>query len=158
MRKQSGFTLIEMMAAMTLLALLLSVALPFSALVKQRAQERELRQSLHILRDAIDAYYQASREGKVDKALDRSGYPPDLESLVKGVQNKTDPNGGMLYFLRRLPADPMCENCENRSPADTWDTRSYDSSADSFSSGRDVFDVRSKSQRRGLNGVPYKDW
>jgi len=158
MQKQSGFTLIEMMAAMTLLALLLSVALPFSSLVKQRALERELRQNLHTMRDAIDAYYQASREGKVDKPLDRSGYPPDLEALVKGVQNKTDPNGGMLYFLRRLPADPMCENCENRAAADTWDTRSYDSSADSFSSGRDVFDVRSKSQRRGLNGVPYKDW
>lgn len=158
MRKQSGFTLIEMLAAMTLLALLLSVAVPFSALVKQRAKEGELRHSLQVIRNAIDAYYQASREGKIDTSLDRSGYPPDLESLVKGVQDKTDPNGGKLYFLRRLPADPMCERCEGRAPADTWDTRSYDSSPESFSSGRDVFNVRSKNRREGINGIPYTAW
>lgn len=158
MRKQSGFTLIEMLAAMTLLALLLSVAVPFSALVKQRAKETELRHSLQVIRNAIDAYYQASREGKIEKSVDRSGYPPDLDSLVKGVQNKTDPNGGNIYFLRRLPADPMCEHCEGRAAADTWDTRSYDSSAESFSSGRDVFDVRSKNRREGINGIPYTAW
>ncbi|WMD18297.1 type II secretion system protein [Achromobacter seleniivolatilans] len=158
MRKQSGFTLIEMMAALTLLALLLSVALPFSGLVKRRAQEQELRHSLQLIRHAIDAYYQASIEGRIDKSLDRSGYPPDLDSLVKGAQDKTNPNGGKLYFLRRLPADPMCERCEGRAAADTWDTRSYDSSADSFSSGRDVFDVRSKSLREGINGTRYKEW
>ncbi|MGB3433873.1 type II secretion system protein [Achromobacter sp.] len=158
MCKQSGFTLIEMMAAVALLALLLSVALPISTLIKRRGQESELRHSLQVIRNAIDRYYQASQEGKIDKSLDRSGYPPDLASLVKGVPNKTDPNGGKLYFLRRLPADPMCEHCEGRNPADTWEVRSYDSSAESFASGRDVFDVRSKSHREGINGVPYKEW
>jgi len=158
MYKQSGFTLIEMMAAVALLALLLSVALPISTLVKRRAQEGELRHSLQVIRNAIDLYHQASLEGKIDKSLDRSGYPPDLASLVKGVSDKTDPNGGMLYFLRRLPADPMCENCKGRDPADTWEVRSYDSSAEAFASGRDVFDLRSKSHREGINGVPYKEW
>ena len=63
-----------------------------------------------------------------------------------------------MYFLRRLPADPMCESCEGTDAADTWETRSYDSSAESFSSGRDVFDLRSRSERKGTNGIPYNEW
>ena len=74
------------------------------------------------------------------------------------MTDKTDPNGGKLYFLRRLPADPMCESCEGTDAADTWETRSYDSSAESFSSGRDVFDLRSRSERKGTNGIPYNEW
>ena len=83
MRRQQGFTLIEMLAALTLLALLLSVALPYADLVRRRNQEEDLRHSLRIVRDAIDAYHAASLEGKIDKSLDRSGYPPDLDSLTR---------------------------------------------------------------------------
>ena len=64
------------------------------------------------------------------------------------MTDKTDPNGGKLYFLRRLPADPMCESCEGTDAADTWETRSYDSSAESFSSGRDVFDLRAPQRKK----------
>ena len=156
MRRQQGFTLIEMLAALTAGAVAERGA-AYADLVRRRNQEEDLRHSLRIVRDAIDAYHAASLEGKIDKSLDRSGYPPDLDSLTRGVTDKTDPNGGKLY-LRRLPADPMCESCEGTDAADTWETRSYDSSAESFSSGRDVFDLRSRSERKGTNGIPYNEW
>lgn len=158
MPRQSGFTLIEMLAALTLLALLLGASLPLSELARRRAQEAELRHSLRQIRNAIDAYRQAVADKKIDASLEQSGYPPSLASLVDGVPNKSDPNGGKLYFLRRLPADPMCDACADADPGLSWDTRSYDSSAEAFSSGRDVYDIRSKSLRKGINGIPYQQW
>ena len=77
--------------------------------------------------------------------------------LVDGVDNKHDPNHKKIYFLRRLPADPMCDG-SGKPPEDTWDTRSYASDANSFSAGDDVFDIRSRSKSEGINGVPYDKW
>ncbi|KMN32138.1 MULTISPECIES: type II secretion system protein [Chromobacterium] len=158
MKSQSGFTLIELMAALTLLALLLSASLPLADLARRRAQESELRHSLRQIRDAIDAYRQAVTDKKITVSPEQSGYPPSLASLVEGVVDSSDPNGGKLYFLRRLPADPMCERCEGQNPAESWDTRSYDSSVEAFSAGRDVYDIRSKSGGKGINGIPYQQW
>lgn len=84
-------------------------------------------------------------------------YPPDLRALVDGVTDKKSPNGNKLFFLRKLPMDPMCE-CSDSIAEDTWEIRAYDSTAESFSSGKDVFDVRSKSTDKGMNGVSYQDW
>jgi general secretion pathway protein G len=155
--RQHGFTLIELLVALTLLALLVSVALPLNALVGKRAKESELRRDLMTIRTAIDAYKRSADAGDIAKSVDESGYPPNLHVLVDGVESKRDPNGKKIYFLRRLPADPMFEGTA-KSPEDTWETRSYESSADSFSSGDDVYDIRSSSKTEGINGIPYNQW
>ncbi|MBM2771501.1 type II secretion system protein [Burkholderia anthina] len=155
--RSRGFTLVEVLVALTLLALLASVVLPFTDLVQRRGKEAELRQALITIRTAIDAYKQASDDGRVEKSVDASGYPPDLAALVDGVVDRKNPNGDRIYFLRRLPADPFC-GCPGTSAADTWETRSYTSSSDAFASGKDVFDIRSKSGRKGINGIPYSQW
>ncbi|PRG18080.1 prepilin-type N-terminal cleavage/methylation domain-containing protein [Burkholderia multivorans] len=155
--RSRGFTLVEVLVALTLLALLASVALPFTDLVQRRGKEAELRHALITIRTAIDAYKQASDDGRVEKAVDASGYPPDLNALVDGVVDRKNPNGDKIYFLRRLPADPLCE-CPGEPAADTWETRSYGSSPDAFASGKDVFDIRSRSERKGINGIPYNQW
>jgi len=155
--KQRGFTLVELLVTLTLLGVLVSVAMPFSALVKQRNRESELRHSLLVIRGALDRYKQAADEGHVDKAADASGYPPTLADLVEGVPDKKSLDGRKIYFLRRLPADPMAGSEQGDSES-TWETRSYDSSPDAFSSGKDVFDIRSKSEEVGINGIPYNQW
>jgi general secretion pathway protein G len=156
-RRARGFTLIELLAALTLLALLATVALPLTELVKRRANEAELRRSLIVIRSALDAYKRAADAGHLERSIDESGYPPDLRTLVDGVEDKKSANGARLYFLRRIPPDPLCE-CDGKSPEDMWETRSYDSEPSSFSSGKDVFDVRSRNRKEGLNGVPYDEW
>ncbi|WP_322076159.1 type II secretion system protein [Burkholderia cepacia] len=156
-RRARGFTLIEMMVALTLLALLATVALPLTDLARRRADETELRRALVVIRSALDAYKAAVGEGRIEHSADASGYPPDLRTLVEGVEDKTSPNGARLYFLRKIPADPMCE-CDGKAPDEMWETRSYASDPASFSSGEDVFDIRSTNRKEGINGVPYNQW
>lgn len=156
--RQRGFTLIEVMVALTLLALLASVALPLNELVARRARESELQRDLIALRSAIDSYKRAADAGHIEKSAEQSGYPPNLRVLVDGVEDKSDPNSKKIYFLRRLPADPMCEHCDGKPPEDTWATRSYASSPDSFTSGDDVYDIRSTSKKEGIDGIPYDKW
>ncbi|QSR71963.1 type II secretion system protein [Aeromonas jandaei] len=158
MRLSNGFTLIEMLVTLSLLTILLSITLPVSELIKQREKESELQRRLLLIRTAIDAYHLAVQEGKIDKSASQSSYPPNLQTLVQGVVDKTSPNGNKIYFLRRMPADPMCVKCEERQPEETWDTRSYQSSHEDFHAGEDVYDIRSKSTKIGINGVPYHDW
>ncbi|RXZ43207.1 type II secretion system protein [Crenobacter cavernae] len=157
MRLARGFTLIELMMALTLLALLASAAFPLVELNARRNREAELRSALRQIRTAIDAYKRASDEGRIARSPEASGYPAELALLAKGVTDQTDLKGRKLYFLRRVPADPMCE-CPGTPPEATWQLRSYASPPDSPSAGADVFDVMSRSRRDGLNGVPYKDW
>jgi general secretion pathway protein G len=145
-----GFTLVELLVTVAILGLLASVALPFAEVTVQRAKEQELRRSLREIRDAIDAYKRAGDEGVIDKALNRSGYPATLATLVEGAVDRKDPKGARIYFLRRVPLDPVS--------GEPWGLRSYASPADAPRSGDDVFDVRSMSEQVGLNGVPYREW
>ena len=152
-----GFSLIELMVTLAILALLASVAVPFAQLVQQRQNETELRAALRDIRTALDAYRQAVKEGRVESPADASGYPPDLDALWQGVADKTRPDGRKLYFLRRLPRDPFYPDSAAE-PATTWGLRSYESPPDAPAPGRDVFDVYSLSPATGLNGVPYRAW
>ncbi len=157
-RREQGFSLIELMITMAILALLASVALPFAQLVEQRHKETELREALRQIRTAIDAYKQSVKDGRIEATADGSGYPPDLDALWQGVTDRTSlDTGRKLYFLRRLPRDPFYPEATS-SAAETWGLRSYDSPADAPAEGRDVFDVYSLSTRSGLNGQPYREW
>ncbi len=145
-----GFTLIELLITVAILALLASVALPLAEVTVQRGKEQELRRALREIREGIDAYKRAADDGAIDKPVNKTGYPPSLAALVEGAADKRDPKGARIYFLRRVPADPLTH--------EPWALRSYASPADAPSSGEDVFDVHSKSDQTGLNGVAYKEW
>ena len=145
-----GFTLIELVITVAILGLLASVALPLAEVTVQRGKEQELRRSLRDIREAIDAYKRAADEGAIEKGVGKTGYPPSLATLAEGAVDKRDPRGVRIYFLRRVPADPVS--------GEPWGLRSYASPADAPQSGDDVFDVHSKSADTGLNGLAYKEW
>ena len=153
----NGFTLIELLLTLALLATLSTVAYPLTALMGKRDRELELQRSLREIRRAIDSYKEATDDGRVEKSISDSGYPPTLQALVEGVTDKTDLKGKKLYFLRRIPRDPVCE-CPERAPVQTWQLRSYKSTADNPQEGEDVFDVSSRNTREGLNGTSYNHW
>ena len=145
-----GFTLIELLIVVAIVALLASVAAPLAELGFQRGKERELRAALREMREAIDAYKRAGDEGRIEKKADASGYPASLNELVEGVPDKTSPSKSRIYFLRRVPKDPLTGG--------DWGLRSYASSAADPQAGKDVYDVYSRSDGMGLNKIPYKDW
>jgi len=152
----AGFTLIELLLTLALLATLATVAYPLTALVGKRERELDLQRSLREILRAIDAYKEATDDGRIDKGI-TNGYPPTLQSLVEGVVDRSDPGGRKIFFLRRIPRDPVCE-CPDLSAEATWRLRSYKSSAEDPADGEDVFDIRPSSQREGLNGIPYNQW
>lgn len=156
-RRSSGFSLIELMVTLAILALLASVAVPFAQLVEQRQKETELRNALRQIRGALDSYRQYVKEGRIESPADASGYPPDLDVLWQGVGDKTKPDASRIYILRRLPRDPFFPDSA-ATPASTWGQRSYASPPDAPAQGRDVFDVYSLSPATGLDGVPYREW
>jgi len=155
-RTAAGFTLIELVVAVAIVGVLALMAVPLLEVSAQRQKEAELRVALRQIRGAIDAYRQAVLDKKVEAAADASGYPPDLEALARGVADVTSPDGRKLYFLRRLPKDPFAPEAE--SPAGSWGKRSYASPPDAPQEGEDVFDVFSRSEKTGLNGVLYREW
>jgi general secretion pathway protein G len=148
--KKNGFTLIELLITVAIVALLASVALPLAEVTVQRNKEKDLRQTLREVRTAIDAYKRAADEGAIEKAADATGYPPTLAVLVDGVKDKRKTDGTKIFFLRRIPPDPMS--------GEEWGLRSYASPASEPQPGKDVYDVYSKSPDTGLNGVPYREW
>jgi len=152
-----GFTLIELVITVAIVALLASVALPVSELAVQRTKEQELRRTLRQVREAIDAYKQASDEGRIKKSVGDSGYPKKLEELAEGVEDQKSPKKDKIYFLRRIPRDPFNAD-PTLSAAGTWGKRSYASPPDDPKEGDDVFDVFSIAQGKGINGQPYRDW
>ncbi len=152
-----GFTLIELVITLAIIGLLAAMVAPVMELVVQRAKEQELRLALREMRAAIDAYKQASDEGRIVRIVGEAGYPPSLRVLVEGVPDALSPNKRKIYFLRRIPRDPLALDAA-LAPDQTWGLRSYESEADSPSQGRDVFDVYSLSARQGINGVPYREW
>ncbi len=131
-----------------ILAILASAAVPLAHFRAQRERERELRYDLWQMRDAIDQYKDAADSHAFQTKLDSHGYPPDLDTLVKGV----DAQGKKLKFLRRIPVDPMTGKAE-------WTLRSMQDEPNSDSwGGQNVFDVASKSQGTALDGTKYSDW
>ena len=153
---EGGFTLIEILVTVVIIAILASVAVPLAGLSQQRAKEQELRQALREIRMAIDAYKQAVDQGHIIKSLDQTGYPPKLSVLVEGVADARSPVFNKIYFLRRIPRDPFAESTVAADAS--WGKRSYDSPPDAPREGRDVYDIYSLSDRTGLNGVPYREW
>lgn len=157
-----GFTLIELVVTVAIVAVLASVAMPMLQLSVQRVKESELRTNLHQIREAIDAYKKAVDEGRIKKTIEQSGYPPNLTILVDGVLDEKDPNKHKLKFLRRVPNDPMRTSSQNTNEhGDSehhWGLRSYSSDASNPAEGDDVYDVYSLSQQVGINGVPYSQW
>lgn len=143
-----GFTLIELIVATAILVILTGLALPLARVAIKREKERELRHDLWLLRDAIDRYKDAADRGAFQIKVGSEGYPPDLETLVKGV----DVGGKKVRFLRSIPTDPMTNSTE-------WGLRSMqdDPASDSWG-GQNVFDVFTKAQGTGLDDTPYKDW
>jgi len=149
--RNGGFTFVELMASITIILLLTTIALPLARLQIQRTKEVELRRDLREMRSAIDHYKDFSDRGVIQVKADTFGYPPDLQTLVDGVELKGAAEA-KYKFLRRLPIDPMTESAD-------WGMRSMQDDSDSRSwGGQNVFDVYSKSDNVGLDGTKYSDW
>jgi general secretion pathway protein G len=143
-----GFTLVELIVATAILLILTSLAIPLARVSIKRERERELRRALWDMRDAIDRYKNDADRVAFQIKAGSEGYPPDLETLVKGV----NVGAKKMRYLRKIPVDPMTNSTE-------WGMRSMqdDPDSDSFS-GDDVFDVYTKSLGTALDGTKYKDW
>jgi general secretion pathway protein G len=147
-RGERGLTLVELIVTAAILSILAVVAYPIARFQIQREKERELRRDLWTMRDAIDHYKDAADRGAIQTEVDSFGYPPDLETLVKGVNIQSK----KVKFLRAIPVDPMTGKAE-------WALRSMQDDPDSDSwGGEDVFDVHSKSDGTALDGTKYADW
>ncbi|MBS3818596.1 type II secretion system protein [bacterium] len=155
---RSGFTLIEMLVTLTILAVLASAALPLAKVAVKRQNEIELRRSLRQIRNAIDEYKKLADQKKIEVEEDSYGYPPDLETLVEGVELKgeegkeEEDSTKIVKFLRRIPKDPMTKSYE-------WGLRSYQDDPDSdIWGGENVYDVYTESTGTALDGTKYRNW
>ncbi len=158
--RSKGFTLIELLVTLAILAILASAVIPLGEMALKREKEIELKRDLRLLREAIDAYKKMADEKRFDFDEDTMGYPPDLETLVKGVEVKTQQEEGkgqdestkLIKFLRRIPRDPMTGTYD-------WGLRSYQDKPDSTVWGEEnVYDVYTKSQAKAIDGTKYADW
>lgn len=152
-----GFTLLELLITAGIVATLAAVALPLAEMTVKRNREASLMVALRDIRGAIDAYKQAADEGRIIKTIEETGYPKRLNQLVEGIEDAKSPKKTSIYFLRRLPRDPMNPD-PDLSPAETWGLRSYESPPDNPRPGKDVYDVYSLATGVGLNGIPYSQW
>jgi len=152
-----AFSLIELLITLAILGVLAAMVGPVVQIEMQRGKEQELRRALRDIRRGIDEYKRAYEEGRISKRSGESGYPRDLDILVKGVQDQRDPKRAKIYFLRSIPRDPM--HADSSVPEErSWGKRSYASDAADPQEGPDVFDIYSMSRKAGLNGVSYFRW
>ena len=158
MRKafRPGFTMIELVVTLAILAVLAAIAVPVVELAAKRTREQELRYDLRQIRDGIDAYKRVWDEGRITRKVGETGYPPKLDVLYQGVEDLRSPTKSKIYFLRRIPTDPMAP--PGVAGAESWGKRSYASPPDEPKEGEDVYDVYSLNPGKGINGVPYKEW
>lgn len=147
--RERGVTLLEMIIVISILLVLMGAAVPVVRVSVKRERETDLRRDLWEMRSAIDRYHDAANKNLFQIKLGTEGYPPDLDTLVNGVEIA---GGKKLRFLRRIPVDPMTGNTD-------WGLRSMqdDPQSDSWG-GQNVFDVYTKSDGTGLDGTKYKDW
>ncbi len=161
-RAKRGFTFVEMLVTLAILAVLATAIMPIAKTAVKREKEIELERSLRLVREAIDAYKKLADEKKIDVEEDTEGYPPNLETLVKGVEVKVDSDESsrgerksgrkIIKFLRRIPRDPMTNSTD-------WGLRSYQDEPDSTVwGGENVYDIYTKSNATALDGSKYKDW
>ena len=147
-KRQSGMTLVELIVAIAIMAILATGVLPISRNLVKREREKELRAALWQMRDAIDRYKDAADKGGIQIKADSQGYPPDLQTMVDGV----DVADKKVRFLRAIPTDPMTHSAD-------WGLRSNQDDADSDSwGGQNVFDVHTKSDGTALDGSKYNTW
>ena len=148
MSPQAGLSLVELIIVVTMLAILAGAAVPIARFQVKRTKEKELRRDLWEMRGAIDAYKDAATKGGMVTKADSFNYPPDLQTLVDGV----DIQSKKVKFLRRIPIDPMTGNTD-------WGLRSNQDEPDSDSfGGQNVFDVHTKSTGTALDGTKYSTW
>ena len=154
-RGANGYTFVELLIVVALLSILAAAAMPLVRVTVRRQKEAELRHSLREVRTAIDRYKDAVDRGMIGGTsvrLGSEGYPPDLKTLVEGVQKTGDASGTKLRFLRRIPLDPIMNSTD-------WGMRSYQDAPDSTSwGGQNLFDIYSKAPGKGLDGIPYRQW
>ena len=144
----AGVTLVELIIVVTIVGILSAAAVPVARFEVKRAKEKELRRDLWMMRDGIDKYYDAAIKGGIQTKADSFNYPPDLQTLVDGVDVQTK----KVKFLRAIPKDPMTNSTE-------WSLRSMQDDADSDSwGGQNVFDVHTKSTGTALDGTKYNTW
>jgi general secretion pathway protein G len=153
--QKKGFTLIEMLVTAAILAILAAAIMPLAKVAVKREKEIELRRNLRSIREAIDVHKKLADEKKIEVEEDTEGYPPDLETLIRGVelQEKAEKSKTKIVkFLRRIPKDPMTNSFD-------WGLRSYQDNPDSDTWGEEnVYDVYTKSQATALDGTKYRDW
>jgi len=167
-QRKKGFTFVEMLVTLTILAILAAAIMPIAKTAVKREKEIELRRNLRLVREAVDAYKKLADEKMIEVEEDSEGYPPDLETLVKGVEVRADqgeaqPQMGrpaaktksekrIVKFLRRIPRDPMTDSIE-------WGLRSYQDEPDEDDwGGENVYDIYTKSPGTALDGTKYRDW
>jgi general secretion pathway protein G len=147
-RNDEGLTLVELIVVVSIVLILATAAYPIARFQVRKAKERELRYDLQLMRGAIDRYKDASDRGAIEVKEDTYGYPPDLQTLVDGV----DVEDKHVKFLRAIPSDPMTGSAD-------WNVRSMQDDPDSIGGdGKNVFDVHSKSDRVGSDGRKYSEW
>ncbi len=148
---EAGFTLLELIIACSILMILASAAVPVARYSVRRQKEAELRQDLREIRNAIDRYKDAADRNLIRVEVGTEGYPPDLDTLVRGVQLAGAPDR-RVRFLRRIPVDPMTRQAD-------WGLRAVQDDPDSMSwGGKNVFDVFSRSTATAIDGTRYSDW
>ncbi|MCX7973629.1 MAG: type II secretion system GspH family protein [Candidatus Aminicenantes bacterium] len=157
LKRKKGFTLVELLVTVAILAILAGAILPMAQVAVKREKEIELRRALRTIREAIDAYKKLADEKKIEVKEGTDGYPPDLETLVKGVEiletgEKGTKKKVLVRFLRKIPLDPMTNSYDwgllstrDKPEATTW-------------GGENVYDVYTKSPGRALDGTKYRDW
>jgi general secretion pathway protein G len=172
-QRKKGFTFVEMLVTLTILAILAAAIMPLAKTAVKREKEIELRRNLRLIREALDAYKKLADEKMIEVEEDSEGYPPDLETLVKGVEAKasqaeSQPQLGrpsaarssaksgsekrIVKFLRRIPRDPMTDSID-------WGLRSYQDEPDEDDwGGENVYDIYTKSPGTALDGTKYRDW